>query len=48
MSKRVTVECFFELICPNCHSLTPTFRALNKGKGRNRGRLAESGLLHSS
>ena len=23
-----------ELLCPNCHSLTPTFGALNKGKGR--------------
>jgi hypothetical protein len=22
------------LLCPNCHSLTPTFRALNRGKGR--------------
>lgn len=22
------------LLCPNCHSLTLTFRALNKGKGR--------------
>lgn len=22
------------LLCPNCHSLTPNFRALNKGKGR--------------
>jgi hypothetical protein len=22
------------LICPNCHALTPTFRALNKGNGR--------------
>lgn len=22
------------LLCPNCHSLTPTFRALNKGNGR--------------
>ena len=22
------------LICPNCHSLTPTFSALNKGNGR--------------
>ena len=22
------------LICPNCHSLTSTFRALNKGSGR--------------
>ncbi len=23
------------LICPNCHSLTPHFRNLNKGKGRS-------------
>lgn len=23
------------LICPNCHSLTPNFRNLNKGKGRD-------------
>jgi HNH endonuclease len=22
------------LLCPNCHALTPTFRALNKGNGR--------------
>ena len=22
------------LVCPNCHSLTPTFRALNRGNGR--------------
>ena len=22
------------LLCPNCHSLTPTYRALNAGKGR--------------
>lgn len=22
------------LLCPNCHSLTPTYRSLNKGKGR--------------
>jgi hypothetical protein len=22
------------LLCPNCHSLTPTFKALNKGRGR--------------
>ena len=21
------------LLCPNCHSLTPTFRGLNKGRG---------------
>ena len=25
-----------ELLCPNCHSLTPTYGALNKGKGRPR------------
>lgn len=25
-----------ELICPNCHSLTSTYRALNWGKGRPR------------
>lgn len=23
------------LLCPNCHSLTPTFGSLNSGKGRN-------------
>jgi len=23
-----------DLICPNCHSLTPTYKALNKGNGR--------------
>ncbi len=22
------------LLCPNCHALTPTFRNLNKGRGR--------------
>lgn len=22
------------LLCPNCHSLTPTYRALNRGQGR--------------
>ena len=25
-----------ELICPSCHSLTSSYRALNKGKGRPR------------
>ena len=25
-----------ELLCPNCHSLTPNFRALNKNSKRNR------------
>lgn len=27
-----------ELLCPNCHSLTPTYKALNKGKGRHKRR----------
>ena len=26
-------------LCPNCHSLTPTFRALNKGNGREKRRI---------
>ena len=28
-----------ELLCPNCHSLTPSFGALNMGKGRERRRV---------
>lgn len=28
-----------ELICPNCHSLTPNYGALNKGNGRKLRRL---------
>ena len=28
------VEQNLRLLCPNCHSLTPTYRALNKGNGR--------------
>ena len=27
-------ESNLELLCPNCHSLTPTYKALNKGNGR--------------
>jgi hypothetical protein len=27
-------ESNLRLICPNCHSLSPNFRALNKGRGR--------------
>jgi len=27
------------LLCPNCHSLTPTYRSLNTGKGRPKRRL---------
>ena len=29
-------ESNLELLCPNCHSLTPTYRSLNWGKGRPR------------
>ena len=32
------------LLCPNCHSLTPNYRALNAGKG-NRKRLQYSKLI---
>ena len=28
------LESNLRLLCPNCHSLTPFFRALNKGRGR--------------
>lgn len=27
------------LLCPNCHSLTPTYGALNKGRGREKRKL---------
>jgi hypothetical protein len=30
------IEENLELICPNCHSLTPTYRNLNNGNGRPR------------
>lgn len=32
------------VLCPNCHSLTPTFRALNRGKG-NKTRLKYNKLI---
>jgi hypothetical protein len=28
-----------DLLCPNCHSITPTFGSLNRGKGREQRRL---------
>lgn len=28
-----------ELLCPNCHSLTPNYRALNRGNGRHNRRM---------
>lgn len=30
-----------ELLCPNCHSLTPTFGSLNRGNGRGKKRYSE-------
>jgi hypothetical protein len=31
-----------QLLCPNCHAITPTYKALNKGRGRpQNGRKAE-------
>jgi hypothetical protein len=32
------------VLCPNCHSLTPTYKALNKGKG-NKTRLKHHKLI---
>ena len=29
------LESNLTLLCPNCHSLTPTYKALNKGNGRH-------------
>ena len=31
---RRTTEDNLELLCPNCHSLTPTYGSLNTGRGR--------------
>lgn len=31
-----TVEANLIVLCPNCHSLTPTFGSLNRGHGRPR------------
>lgn len=30
-----------KLLCPNCHSLTPTFKSLNRGNGRKERYTAE-------
>lgn len=35
-----------ELLCPNCHSLTPTFKILNKGYGRHYRRKNNLPLKH--
>ena len=29
------VESNLQLLCPNCHSLTPTYKSLNNGNGRS-------------
>lgn len=34
-----SVESNLEVLCPNCHSLTPTYGSLNIGKGRKQRRL---------
>jgi len=31
-----SIESNLEVICPNCHSLTPNYGSLNKGKGRKK------------
>lgn len=36
------VESNLRLLCPNCHSLTPTYGSLNSGNGRPRRRKAAS------
>lgn len=35
-----------ELLCPNCHSLTPTYGALNKGNGRTKRREKRKSLVY--
>jgi predicted nucleic acid-binding Zn ribbon protein len=34
-----------EVLCPNCHSLTPTFGGSNKGSGRKNRRMVKSNIL---
>ena len=40
-------ESNLDLICPNCHSLTETYGALNKGKGRKLRQLRRKQHYHS-
>jgi hypothetical protein len=35
-----------ELLCPNCHSLTPTYGALNKGSGREKRRIMRQSKIN--
>ena len=46
-SRRSTLE-NLRLLCPNCHSLTPTFRNLNKGRGRKQRVKAQASLAQRS
>lgn len=41
---RNNTESNLRLLCPNCDSLTPTFSALNKGKGRPNRRISKRTL----
>lgn len=36
-----TVESNLTLLCPNCHSLTPTYGNLNRGRGRSKGAVVQ-------
>ena len=36
-----TVESNLTLLCPNCHSLTPTYGNLNHGRGRTKGAVVQ-------
>lgn len=33
------------LLCPNCHSLTPTYGSLNKGNGRKKRKLRRASIV---
>lgn len=36
-----TIEHNLTLLCPNCHSLTPTYGSLNTGRGRTQGAVVQ-------
>lgn len=40
-----TTEDNLALLCPNCHSLTPTYGALNKGNGRDTRRVRRAAMV---
>lgn len=41
---RNNIESNLRLLCPNCDALTPTFSALNKGRGRKNRRVSKRTL----